>query len=91
MPTWNDVSVERLFNNSGFRNGSFNLPEGYGKPENYSKVISLFRMLQDVDFEVVLDLDQTAKSLWRAIKSGTQTRGTGDSPEQAIQNLLKGE
>ena len=89
MATWNDVFVERLFNNSIFENGTFRLPEGYGSSENYSRVIDLFRMLYNIDYRVVLEIDPSVKHLWRVKKEGVNICvSTGDSPEDAIARFL---
>ena len=90
MATWNDVFVERLFNSSIFDNGTFKLPEGYGSSDNYSRVIELFRMLYGIDYRLILKVDPSAKSLWKAQKEGVQTCvATGDSPEDAIKRFLE--
>jgi len=86
MRTWNDVFTERLFNNSTFDGESFSLPEGYGSEKNYARVIGLWRMLCELPASWDYKIKLAESGQWYGIKG--DKRGYGDTPEEAIENLI---
>lgn len=85
--SWNDVFVQNLFNASSYTDGNFHLPEGFGRDENYTRVITMLRKINVSKHPYQIEL-LCFDGGWSAKNVEDETRVLGSTPEGVIDLLI---
>lgn len=89
MPvTINDHFLCELFNASSYSNDNFHLPEGYGRDDNYSRVINMLRKINVSKHPHKIELLCFDRGFWSARNVEEETTVLSSTPEEAIDLLI---